>query len=236
LAADLDNISAGRLVLGLGHGWNRQEFAQLGLPFHDVPSRQRALEETIQIVQGVWGVEPFTFSGEFHSTSDELIRPSPVQNPGPPLLLAGSGERTALRLVARYADACNFGAGHSTGSVKTAEEIHRKNEVLSEYCRLEGRSPASVLRTHFTSFLMIGATEREAIRKRNRYYPQGLNEEQKFSRVVGSPESVAEYYQDLVEAGMQYFVVQTLDARDHETVELLANEVVPRVRVLEIPQ
>jgi alkanesulfonate monooxygenase SsuD/methylene tetrahydromethanopterin reductase-like flavin-dependent oxidoreductase (luciferase family) len=229
LAADLDNISAGRFILGLGHGWNRQEFEQLDIPFHDVPCRQRALEETIQIVQGVWGDEPFTFRGQFHSTSDEVIRPSPVQQPGPPLLLAGSGERTALRLVARYADACNFGAGHSTGLVKTSTEISRKNEILSEYCRTEGRSPASVLRTHFTSHLMIGPTEEDASRKRDRYYPQGLNDEQQFSRVVGSPEGVAEYYQSLVDAGMQYFVVQTLDARDHETINLLASEVITRV-------
>ncbi len=231
LAADLDNLSQGRCILGLGHGWNRQEFEQLDLPFRDVPSRQRALEETIQIVQGVWGDEPFSFSGEFHSTSNERIWPPPVQVPGPPLLLAGAGERTALRLVARYADACNFGAGHSTGLVRTAEEIRRKNELLSAYCREVGRLPSSVLRTHFTSWLMIGATEEATLRKRDHYYPGGLNEEQRFSRVVGSPESVAEYYQNLVDAGMQYFIVQTLDARDQETTELLANEVIPRVKI-----
>lgn len=202
-------------------------------PFRDVPSRQRALEETIQIVQGVWGDEPFSFRGEFHSTSKERIWPPPVQVPGPPLLLAGAGERTALRLVARYADACNFGAGHSTGLVRTADEIQHKNAVLSEYCREEGRLPSSVLRTHFTSWLIIGATEEEALRKRDHYYPQGLNEEQKFSRVVGSPESVAEDYQNLVDAGMQYFIVQSLDARDHETIELLATQVIPRVKSLD---
>ena len=232
LAADLDNASEGRFILGLGHGWNRQEFEQLDLPYRDVRSRQRALEETIQIVQGVLGTEPFTFHGEFHSTTNEMIRPSSVQKPGPPLLLAGSGERTALRLVARYADACNFGAGHSTGLVTSASETKRKNDLLDEYCCQEGRSPASVLRTHFTSHLMIGPTETEASRKRDRYYPQGLNEEQQYSRVVGSPERVAEYYQGLVEAGMHYFIVQTLDARDHETIDLLAREVIPRVQHL----
>lgn len=235
LAADLDNLSQGRFILGLGHGWNRQEFAQLDLPFRDVPSRQRALEEAIQIIQGVWTDEPFSFQGEFHSTVNERIWPPPKQVPGPPLLLAGSGERAALRLVARYADACNFGAGHSTGLVRSAKEIERKNEVLSAYCRDEGRDPSSILRTHFTSWLMIGPTVDAALRKRDHYYPQGLNEEQLYSRVVGSPESVAEYYQGLVDAGMQYFVVQTLDARDRETIELLALEVMPRVASLRVP-
>lgn len=229
LAADLDNLSGGRVILGLGHGWNAAEFAQLGLPFPPVPQRQDALAEAIEIIRGVWGTEPFTFHGQYHSTVNERIAPPPVQQPGPPLILAGSGEKRALRLVAQYADACNFGAGHATGAVRSAEGARRKNDVLDKYCLDIDRDPAAVLRTHFTSWLMIAPTEREAAAKRDRYYPDGLSEEQQFSRVIGTPEQVASYYQELVEAGIDYFVVQILDARDTETVHLLASEVIPRV-------
>jgi alkanesulfonate monooxygenase SsuD/methylene tetrahydromethanopterin reductase-like flavin-dependent oxidoreductase (luciferase family) len=147
------------------------------------------------------------------------------------LLLAGAGERTALRLVAKYADAANFGAGTNTGLVRDARDVRRKNEVLDHYCVDEGRDPRSVLRTHFTSWLMIAPTEGAALAKRDRYYPDGLSEEQRYSRVVGSPETVAAYYQNLVDAGMQYFVVQILDARDTETIQLLASDVIPRVQL-----
>lgn len=229
LAADLDNLSGGRIVLGLGHGWNAAEFAQLGLPFPSIPERQAALEEAIQIVRGVLGAEPFTFHGVYHRTEEEQILPPPVQPGGLPLLLAGAGEKRALRLVARYADASNFGAGHSTGLLRTPDEVRRRNAVLDRYCEEEGRDPGSVLRSHFTSWLMIGPTEAAARAKLDRYYPQGLNEEQRHSRVVGSPEQVADYYQHLVNAGIDYFVVQILDARDLETVELLSREVMPRV-------
>ena len=229
LAADLDHLSGGRVILGLGHGWNASEFAQLGLPYPSVPERQEALEETVQIIRGVWGPQPFTFHGRHHFTVAEQVAPPPVQQPGPPLILAGSGERRALRLVAKYADACNFGSGHATGLVRTHDEVRRKNDILDGYCRDEGRDPGSVLRSHFTSWLMLAPTEAEANAKRDRYYPDGLNEEQKHSRVVGTPEQVASYYQGLVNAGLQYFVVQILDATDLETVELLANELVPRV-------
>jgi alkanesulfonate monooxygenase SsuD/methylene tetrahydromethanopterin reductase-like flavin-dependent oxidoreductase (luciferase family) len=231
LAADLDNLSGGRVLLGLGHGWNAREFAQLGLPYPSVPERQKALEEAVQIIRGVWGERPFTFQGKHHFTVEERVTPPPVQTGGPPLILAGSGEKKALRLVARYADACNFGSGHATGLVRTFDEVRRKNEVLDRYCREEGRTPGSVLRSHFTSWLMLASTEAEAIAKRDRYYPNGLNEEQKFSRVIGTPEQAAAYYQGLVDAGMEYFVVQILDATDLETVELLAKELVPRVTV-----
>lgn len=229
LAADFDNLSRGRLILGLGHGWNASEFAQLGLPFPPVPERQAALAETIEIIRGVWGPEPFTFHGSFHSTENGHVLPRPLQQPGPPLILAGAGERTALRLVARYADACNFGAGQNTGLARSNGTVRHKNALLDRYCREEGRDPASVLRTHFTSWAMIAPTEAEALAKRDRYYPDGLNEEQQYSRVIGTPEKVAACYQGLVDAGMQYFVVQILDATDTETIELLVSEVMPKV-------
>lgn len=229
LAADLDNLSGGRFILGLGHGWNATEFAQLGLRFPPVPERQAALAESIEIIRGVWGPEPFSYRGHYHSTERERVVPPPVQQPSPPLILAGSGERTALRLVARYADACNFGPGHATGLVRTADEVRRKNALLDRHCRELGRDPRTVLRTHFTSWLMLAPTEAAARAKLDHYYPAGINEEQRFSRVVGTPAQVATYYQSLVDAGMEYFVVQTLDAADTETIELLAREVIPRI-------
>jgi len=230
LIADLDNLSHGRAILGLGHGWNATEFAQLGLPFPPVAARQAAMAEAIEIMQGVWGPEPFTYHGVYHSTEQERIQPPPVQRPGPPLILAGSGERTALRLVARYADASNFGAGHATGLVRSPDDVRRKNNVLDRYSQEMGRDPRSILRTHFTSWLMVAPTAAAARAKRDRYYPNGLNEEQRFSRVFGEPGHVAAYYQSLVDAGIDYFIVQTLDAADTETIELLAREVIPAVQ------
>jgi hypothetical protein len=77
---------------------------------------------------------------------------------------------------------------------------------------------------------MVAPTDAAARAKLDYYYPAGLNEEQRFSRVVGTPVQVAAYYQSLVDAGMEYFVVQTLDAADTETIELLAREVIPLVQ------
>ncbi|HET7094349.1 MAG TPA: LLM class flavin-dependent oxidoreductase [Thermomicrobiales bacterium] len=105
LGADLDRLCGGRFILGLGHGWNAAEFAQLGIPFPPVPVRQAALAETVEIIDGVWGPRPFTFGGEYHAVADAQILPPPVQQPRPLLILAGGGERVGLRLAARYADA-----------------------------------------------------------------------------------------------------------------------------------
>ncbi len=113
--------------------------------------------------------------------------------------------------------------------IGTPQDVRGKNAVLDERCREVGRDPRAVLRSHFTSWLMVAPTPEWARAKLDRYYPEGINEEQRFSRVVGTPDQVAGYYQSLVAVGMQYFVVQTLDATDTETIELLAREVIPAV-------
>jgi alkanesulfonate monooxygenase SsuD/methylene tetrahydromethanopterin reductase-like flavin-dependent oxidoreductase (luciferase family) len=230
LAADFDQISGGRLVLGLGIGWNVEEFAQLDIPMAPVRIRQEALEEYIAIVNGVWGAEAFTFDGKHWRTEGGRVWPGPMQSPRPPLVIAGAGERVTLRQVAQHADACNFGPGRNTGAARSAKEIHHKLRVLREHCDRLGRNYDDILRTHYTSWLMIAETEREAKAKLDRYYPDGLDEEQKITRIVGTPDQIAAYYQEVVDAGMQFFVCQVLDAGDEETIRLLATEVMPRVK------
>jgi alkanesulfonate monooxygenase SsuD/methylene tetrahydromethanopterin reductase-like flavin-dependent oxidoreductase (luciferase family) len=229
-AADFDRISNGRLVLGLGIGWNVEEFTQLDIPFLPVPQRQAALEEYVQIIEGVWGGQPFTFRGEYWRTEGGRVQPGPIQRPRPPIVIAGAGERTTLRQVARYADACNFGSGSNTGGVRSHDEIRRRLQVLERHCEDIGRDAGDILKTHFTSWLMLAETEKEALAKRDRYYPDGLTEEQQLTRIVGTPDQVIEYYQGVIDAGMQFLVCQILDATDVETIRLLATEVAPNVK------
>jgi alkanesulfonate monooxygenase SsuD/methylene tetrahydromethanopterin reductase-like flavin-dependent oxidoreductase (luciferase family) len=233
LAADLDHLSAGRLLLGLGIGWNATEFAQLGLPFPPVPERQAALEEAIAILHGVWGDEPFTYAGRFFWTEEERVAPPPVQQPAPPLIIAGAGERVTLRQVARLADACNFGAGRQVGGVRTFDDVRHKLAVLRRHCDEVGRPYEAILKTHFTSWLMLAEDEAAVAAKVARYYPADIPEELRASRIVGTPDVAVDYYQGLVDAGIEYFVVQTLDAGDTETIELLAERVAPNVSGLQ---
>jgi alkanesulfonate monooxygenase SsuD/methylene tetrahydromethanopterin reductase-like flavin-dependent oxidoreductase (luciferase family) len=229
LASDLDRLSNGRLMLGLGIGWDAPEFAELGLRFPPVKERQAALEEAIAIIEGSWGEEPFSFSGDHYSVANVAIRPRPVQQPRPPLMIAGAGERVSLRQVARFADACNFGPSPQIGGVQTVEDVRHKFDVMRGHCEREGRDYDDILRTWFTPHIILASTEEEATRKRNRFYPHGLTETQQRTRVIGTPEQVIPHYQALADAGVQHFVIQSLDASDHETFELLAREVVPGV-------
>jgi alkanesulfonate monooxygenase SsuD/methylene tetrahydromethanopterin reductase-like flavin-dependent oxidoreductase (luciferase family) len=107
LATDLDHLSGGRLLLGLGAGWNAAEFERLGLQLPPARVRQAAVSDTIAILNGVWGSEPFTYRGNFFSAARTRVTPLPVQQPRPPILVAGGGERGTLRQVAQLADACS---------------------------------------------------------------------------------------------------------------------------------
>ena len=102
-AADVDRISGGRLVLGLGTGDDAAEFGQLGLRFPAAPERLAALAEAAGIIRAMWA-GPVTHAGPHFQVTDAHVRPGPVQQPGVPVLIGGGGERTTLRLVARYAD------------------------------------------------------------------------------------------------------------------------------------
>jgi len=108
-AADVDRWSNGRLVLGLGIGDAPNEFAQMQIPFPAVRERHAALAETLTILDGLWGVAPFTYQGRHFGVTDVTFHKRPVQKPHLPLLIAGGGEKLTLRRVARSADMCNFG-------------------------------------------------------------------------------------------------------------------------------
>jgi alkanesulfonate monooxygenase SsuD/methylene tetrahydromethanopterin reductase-like flavin-dependent oxidoreductase (luciferase family) len=230
--ADLDRLSNGRALIGLGIGWNAPEFARLGMTLPSVPERQRALEEYVAIVNGVYGADPFSFTGETFSTTGAKIYPLPVQLPCPPIVIAGAGERVTLRQVAQFADACNFGASSNTGAIRGAEDVARRFAVLGRHCDEVGRPYDEILRTHFTSWLFIAESEREAKAKKRKYFPNGLTEEQEYTRIFGTPDQIVAYCAELIDAGVQYFVMQTQDASDVESIELLGREVAPRVRAL----
>ena len=105
--ATLDELSGGRLVAGLGTGWTETEFRMTGLPFPDIATRLRMLDEALTCLRGLWGDAPFSFAGEFYQLRDAALLPRPVQRPHPPILLGGGG-RGLLRIAARHADMVNI--------------------------------------------------------------------------------------------------------------------------------
>lgn len=233
MAADVDRLSDGRLILGLGIGDNVPEFARLGIALPPASERQQLLDETVHIVRGVWGAEPFTFEGRHRRVAEAYVRPGPVQQPYVPLLIAGGGERGTLPRVARYADASNFGAHRNIGSAFTMDDIVRKLDLLRSRCEAEGRLPASVLTTHTTMPLFLAETE-AALEKKLATVPPLTRERFAPSTMAGTPQQAIAYFRSLVEAGMRYFIT-FIYPKDADTVRILAEHVVPEVVAAGVP-
>jgi alkanesulfonate monooxygenase SsuD/methylene tetrahydromethanopterin reductase-like flavin-dependent oxidoreductase (luciferase family) len=232
LASDLDRLSRGRLVLGLGIGWNRaayglgaNEFAQLGLPYGSVAERQAALEEAIQLMRTVWtAADSVSFAGAAYRAEDAPPMP-PVQTSGPPTVIAGSGDRT-LRQVARFADVCNFGGGPA-GKVNTPAQARERLAVLRAQCRTIGRPYEDILKTHFTHWIILAPDEERAAAKVRRYFSDGIEPFWQDLLVWGTPQSVARHFLEFADAGIDYFILQTVDPNDEETIRLAAEALGP---------
>ena len=140
--ATLDVLSGGRARLGLGAGWYAYENAVYGLPFPDLGQRFEMLEETLQIVGRMWSADNGPFNGRHFSLVATVCSPMPIRRP--PLLIGGTGRRRTLRLVARYADACNLFAGPDAGGPEATAELLA---VLRSHCDAEGTDYERISKT-----------------------------------------------------------------------------------------
>jgi len=139
--ATLDVLSGGRAVLGIGAGWYEREHRALGVPFPPLRDRFELLEEALQIVRQMWSEDDGPYEGRHHQLAETLCVPAPLRRV--PILIGGVGERKTLRLVARYADACNLFAGGAQGP----DFVAGKLAVIREHCEREGTSYDGIAKT-----------------------------------------------------------------------------------------
>jgi F420-dependent oxidoreductase-like protein len=161
IATTVDQVSGGRLDVGLGAGWFDLEYNMYGIPFPPPVQRIRELDEACEALKLLWTQELATFEGKYYQLHEARHEPKPVQKPYPPLVIGGGGEKLMLRVVAKHADMYNFGGG-------TPEEAQHKNAVLDEHCAAIGRDPGAIRRS--TQFYLRSADEVSTIRERVEAY------------------------------------------------------------------
>jgi alkanesulfonate monooxygenase SsuD/methylene tetrahydromethanopterin reductase-like flavin-dependent oxidoreductase (luciferase family) len=216
IAAAVDLLSGGRLILGVGAGWYEREHAEFGIPFPSQKERFDNLESGIRVIRDTW-----------HKSN-----PKPARNPIP-LLLGGKGERRTLPLVAREAAEWNY-------SSLDAEVYAQRRDVLDAKCREIGRDPSSIRRSIMVGFI-IGRNRNElrerALKAREIVAPpritsadaDGILEEQRTKWFVGTPAEIVEQMQQHVALGVELFMLQHFLLDDHDALELLAKEVAPAI-------
>lgn len=234
MAAQIDQLSGGRFVMGMGAGWNEAEHRAYGIPFPPVKERFDRLEEAIQVVKKLWAPGPARFEGRYYRLDGADCLPKPTGG-RPPILIGGSGEKRTLRLVARYAAEWN--------AVNLPPDAYAaKVRVLERHCEAEGRDPATIRRSMMT-FAVIGPDERSldaATERMMRMWgaPAGTRpaEYRQLLRgrglMVGGKDEVLQTLGRYGEMGLQEVQFQHFDFADDTVPEFLAAEVAPGAKRL----
>jgi len=216
VGATLDVLSKGRLFMGIGAAWNEEESKAYGIPFHSTKERFRRLEEAVQIIQLMWTKEKASFIGHFYRIQDAYCNPKPIQKPHPPIMIGGGGERETLKLVAKYADACNIFGSPAT--------IKRKLDILREHCKTVGRDYNSILKTRLGVVLMD--KDKVALGKRIGERLKNVPEQMRAEfATIGTPEEVRRQVELFRDAGVEYFITSFEWDREVQVAEQFASEV-----------
>lgn len=227
----VDEMSGGRVEVGVGAGWNEPEHSQLGLAFPEIGRRADLLEDELAILHGLWE-EPdgWSFEGKQVTVAAASLHPKPVQRPHPPIIVGGEGSPRSLRLAARYADEYNMS---SSGPAACAEAFVR----LDAECRKIGRDPATICHSVMAG-LLIGADGAELERRVHDQMAMvgaGGNdaaawlEERRSRWILGTPDAARAMAVRFAESGVERIMLQVLLPRDHAMIELAARELIGRI-------
>jgi alkanesulfonate monooxygenase SsuD/methylene tetrahydromethanopterin reductase-like flavin-dependent oxidoreductase (luciferase family) len=225
MATTLDHVSGGRAVLGIGSAWFDTEHNAFGLEFGESPAeRLRWLREALPVIRGMLDGSPATAAGPHYHMAHVRNDPPPLHKL--PLLVGGGGEQVTLRLVARYADACNVGAANGIDAVR------RKEEALRRHCLEVGRDERQIERTLNTGPIIIRSTREEAADVLRRSYAgnggaQTWSGKRPEEQPLGSPQDIAAWMRPFVELGYRHIVVGFPSPYDEETMVRMVEEVRP---------
>ncbi len=229
IGATVDNISRGRLIMGIGAGWYKEERRAYGYRDQFLGERFGRLEESLQILKLMWTQKRTKFSGRYYRVEDAVCNPTPIQKPHPPIVVGGDGERVTLRIAAKYADGCNVFGGADLGILRT------KLSALKEHCNELGRNYDRIWKTGLGR-VIIGKDESELREKIKRYVPRepttgatGITTfEKRLQRfIIGDPETCIETIRKIFDIGLDYLVVNMPDAEDLHTLRLFGEKVLP---------
>ncbi len=226
IVTTVDEMSGGRVDVGFGAGWNEAEHRQHGFPFPEIGVRAEMLEETIEIVRGLFE-EPdgWSFRGRHYSIEGAVFYPKPVQQPRPPFIVGGSGSPRSYRIAARWADEFNFSSNGPDG-------VKEKNALIDAACVAIGRDPLSLRRSAMVG-TTIGRDDAELDRRIQALLDGGVDEgeqgwlETRRKRwIIGTPEHCREMVRRFADAGVERLMLQDFLPLDLDMVDLMGEEIV----------
>lgn len=223
MGATLDNVCGGRLIMGIGAAWFEMEHDAYGIPFYTVAERLNRLDEAAEIIRRLWTTKQLTFDGRYYQLKDAYCEPKPVQQPHPPIMIGGAGEKLTLKIVAKHADQWNtFGS---------PELFRHKIGVLREHCDAVGRNFDDIEISWAGASLVTDSREEkdDLLRRYSAYF--GLTPElYEKAALVGTASEVRDRISRFIEVGVTHFIPIANTPFKHESIRRFAEEVIPAFR------
>ncbi|WP_329019438.1 LLM class F420-dependent oxidoreductase [Micromonospora rifamycinica] len=225
MVAQVDQMSGGRVELGIGAGWYEREHTAYGIPFPGVGERFDRLAEQLEIVTGLWRTpvgESYTWAGEYYRLVDAPALPKPVQQPGPPVIVGGRGPKRTPDLAARYADEFNV-------PFTSVEETAQAYDRVREACDRAGRADSGRAPLVYSAGIVvaIGRTDAEAHRRAAPLHVKSALPPE--DPVVGSPAQLVDRIGEFAAVGATRVHLRLIDLDDLDHLELIAAEVLPQL-------
>lgn len=222
-ATTVDHISNGRLDFGIGAAWHEYEHAAFGIPMHTTRERLERLDEAVQLIKLLWTEPTPSFHGRHYTLDQPPYNPPNVQEPHPPIVIGGGGEKRTLLTVAKYADASNV--------MGTPEEVAQKFKVLDEHCRSISRDPSSIRRTMQIPLYVTEDAEFRARILQGFGAARGVTEEVAArSLLIGSTGEIKRQVQEYIDAGVQEFMLAQWPRIHLDGLRAFSAEVIPEFR------
>jgi F420-dependent oxidoreductase-like protein len=220
MAASLDHVSNGRLLLGLGAGWMEEEYTAYGYSFPTARIRIEQLDEALSVIKLLLTEPRASFQGKYYAIEDAVNNPKPIQKPRPPILIGGAGEQRLLRVVAEHADIWNC-----PNNVATL--LPQKLEALRRHCDAIGRDPQTI-EVSEQSIMVLGSDDKD-LRNKMQFAKQAFGAIFDIEKTAlrGTPAQLIEAIHNRSRQGVTFFIGLFGDMNQPETLELFANEVAP---------
>jgi alkanesulfonate monooxygenase SsuD/methylene tetrahydromethanopterin reductase-like flavin-dependent oxidoreductase (luciferase family) len=213
MAATLQWLSGGRLILGIGAGWKEDEYRAYGFPYPSPGTRIAELREAVQLIRRMWRESPTSFEGEHYRITDAFCEPRP--DPEPPILIGGGGEKKTLRVVAELADWWN-------GNFCGLDFYRGKVEILRRHCAAIGRDPAEITLSYYGHVAL--ARDPADVERTDPVRPH-------LYRIAGTPDEVAAELNAFIDFGVRHFMLKFADFPRLDQYELFMEEVAPKLRM-----
>jgi len=219
-AAAIDDLSGGRLVLGMGAGWQAREHQRFGLPFYKTATRYQMLEEALRVTRLLLRSDmPFNFQGAHYQLEDAILLPRPARAGGPPILIGGNGPRRTLPLVAKYADEWNADA-------LDLAAYRERRAILRNYLSAEGRAIDDIKYSLMTRVIYRQTqAQLDAFLHESGISGADLREGR---MIVGTASQVVDQISERAEAGVDRLMLRWLEQDDMVNLERLARDVLPQ--------